>query len=457
LGLAEWQDGNLHEATRVFGEVVASAPGFVDAYLNLSEVLKTQDRFDEARSVLAKARESVPEHLGVLGKLAALLEETGAAEEAENLTRRGLALDPDDPFLNLTAAKCERRRGQLQAAIKRLERIGPMLGHTELDGVILKTLGQLYDRVSEYSLAFQKLRAGNEILARDAIARGVDAGDFLHENDAACSPIVDAPPQHMPSTGAPDRLPVFLVGFPRSGTTLLNQILDNHPRLQSLEEKPAVDAMLQAVLGAPDIASLLADPVALRQLRTAYFSVVDQNLELAPDTSLVDKYPLNILRMPLIYRVFPGAKVLLALRHPCDACLSCYMQSFKLNSAMASFLSLEQTARLYVAAMQRWQWCVENLGMNVHVVRYESLVDDFQKEVETVLEFLGLPWDDAVADFAESARQRGRISTPSYHQITQPIYRHAVNRWRNYADHLHDILPSLTPFIRAFGYDLESG
>ena len=248
-------------------------------------------------------------------------------------------------------------------------------------------------------------------------------------------------------------LPVFLVGFPRSGTTLLTQVLDNHPRLQALEEKPAVDALVGAAARLADIASALESEDTLERLRSVYFAVVERSVKRAPGTWLVDKYPLNILRLPLIHRVFPDAKVLLALRHPCDVCLSCYMQSFKLNSAMASFLSLEQTARLYALAMRRWQWCAANLAMDVHVVRYESLVNDFEDQVQAMLGFLGLPWDDKVLEHVEGAKRRGRINTPSYHQVAQPIYRHAVYRWRHYAGHLQSILPTLRPFIQDFGYD----
>lgn len=449
-GLAEWQQGNLGEATQAFREAVANAPAFVDASLNLSEVLKTQDHVKEAESILTRAREHAPEHVGLLGKLAALLEETGSSQNAEKLIRRALVQNPEDPFLNLTAAKCERRNGQLQAAIDRLERVMAQPADDELAGVLHKELGQLYDRVGEYARAFEHFEEGNALLARNAARRGVRPDDFMRENDAVCVPLMQTP--QMATAPDASEQPIFLVGFPRSGTTLLNQILDNHPGLQTLEEKPAIDAVVQTLTRWTDIPGAFADTDSLRQLEQTYYSVVNHSLERTPNTRLVDKYPLNSLRLPLISRLFPGAKILMAVRHPCDVCLSCYMQSFKLNNAMASFFSLEQTARLYASAMQRWQWCEKNSQIDTHVVRYESLVDDFQSEVAKVLAFLGLPWDDEVTEYVDGAKRRERINTPSYHQVTQPIYRRAVYRWRHYADHLQGITPWLTPFIREFGY-----
>ncbi len=252
-----------------------------------------------------------------------------------------------------------------------------------------------------------------------------------------------------------DDAPVFLVGFPRSGTTLLEQILDCHPALQALEEMPAAAAMEQVFLGwVGDRVEAIADlePLQISELRQAYFAETARHLERRPGTTLVDKLPLNLIRVPLIWRVFPNARFILALRHPCDVCLSCFMQSFAANEAMSSFYTLENTVRTYAEVMGLWQDYTRALPLRYHAIRYEDMVTDFEKETRALLDFLGVGWNEAVLNHTEHARQRSNINTPSYHQVTQPIYLHAKYRWRRYAREFEPMMPILRPFMERFGY-----
>jgi Sulfotransferase family len=155
----------------------------------------------------------------------------------------------------------------------------------------------------------------------------------------------------------------------------------------------------------------------------------------------------------LIWRVFPDAKFILAVRHPCDVCLSCFMQNFALNQAMATFYSLESTAALYAKVMGLWQQYVQKLPIRYHRIRYEDLVSNFEHETRRLLDFLEVGWDDAVLQHTEHARKRGTISTPSYHQVTQPIYQHAKYRWKRYAKQLESVMETLQPYIEYFGYE----
>jgi hypothetical protein len=180
---------------------------------------------------------------------------------------------------------------------------------------------------------------------------------------------------------------------------------------------------------------------------------MDGFLERRPGTLLIDKLPLNVIHCGLIHRLFPEAKLILAARHPCDVCLSCFMQTFKPNAAMASCFRLEDTAALYDAAMRLWRQYTRVLALDYHVVKYERLVDDFEGEARRLLEFLDIPWHDAVLDHAQGALRRGRISTPSYHQVARPVYRRACHRWRKYERHLTPILDTLEPHIRWLGYN----
>ena len=145
--------------------------------------------------------------------------------------------------------------------------------------------------------------------------------------------------------------------------------------------------------------------------------------------------------IPAIRRLFPDARIILALRHPCDVVLSCYVTNFKPNNAMASFLSLETAAELYDLSFALFEKSRELLKPALHVNRYEKLVDDRDRELRPLLDFLELDWDERVLDHESTARARGHIKTASYAQVVEPIYKRSAGRWENYRKHLEPVLP----------------
>ena len=175
---------------------------------------------------------------------------------------------------------------------------------------------------------------------------------------------------------------------------------------------------------------------------------------MAPGKIIVDKNPLFTVALPLICRIFPDAKIILAVRHPCDVALSCYTTNFKLNDGMSSFLRLDTTAELYDLSFSYFDRVQRLLPMATHTVVYEKVVADRGRELKGLLEFLGLAWSDDVLDHQKTALNRGRIKTASYSQVSEPIYSRSSGRWRNYRAHLEPILPVLKPWIEKFGYEV---
>jgi hypothetical protein len=155
----------------------------------------------------------------------------------------------------------------------------------------------------------------------------------------------------------------------------------------------------------------------------------------------------------LIHRLFPDARFILSLRHPCDVALSCFMQGFELNDAMANFLSLEDTAALYDLVLTHWQRCRDVLPLQVHRLRYEQLVADPGAAMRPLIDFLGLDWRPETLDHRKTAAARGQISTPSYNQVTQNLYGHASGRWQRYRDQLAPVLPILLGWAGRRGYE----
>lgn len=246
---------------------------------------------------------------------------------------------------------------------------------------------------------------------------------------------------------------MFLVGFPRSGTTLLDTLLRNVPTLHVLEEMPVVGEV-EILLG--DKARLAGlDAGEVRTLRARYFEALAALAPPAPGQIVIDKYPLHMARIALIHRIFPDARIIFAERHPCDCVLSCFMSNFRPNWAMRSFTDLEETARLYDTVFDAWTRAKALLPLDVHYVRYERMVDDLEREMRGLFGFLGLPWDPAVLDNRAGAARGGPVRTASYSQVVEPLYRRAIGRWTRYREQLAPVLPVLEPWAERLGYDMQ--
>jgi tetratricopeptide (TPR) repeat protein len=278
-------------------------------------------------------------------------------------------------------------------------------------------------------------------------ARAAAHIQFLRKLASAITPEWGAQLQ----SAAPDgrRTPAFLVGFPRSGTTLLDTFLMGHPDTHVFEEVPLISAA-QSALG--DIADPLRSPDDLARARDAYFAEAERHMEPGFDGLIVDKFPLNMVAAPFIQALFPGAAIIFAQRHPCDCVLSCFMQGFAMSEAMACFLDLGDSAAFYDAAMQVWTNCKQALPLRTHTIVYEELIADAEGSLRPLIDFLGLDWREELLDHRATAVARGGIGTPSYNQVTQPLTRAASGRWKRYEKQLEPVLPVLLPWAERLGY-----
>ena len=253
-----------------------------------------------------------------------------------------------------------------------------------------------------------------------------------------------------PLEPGPRSSPAFLVGFPRSGTTLLDTFLMGHPDTEVLEEFHMLGAA-ETILG--NVAHLPDRSVdQLEQARRAYFAELDRHTSRDFSGLIVDKLPLNMLGLPVIFTLFPDARIIFAQRHPCDAVLSGFMQSFTLNDAMACFLTIEDSADLYDTAMSLFSASRDALPAAVHTLAYEELVADPEAALRPLIDFLGLDWRPELLDHRSTAKARGAIITPSYDQVVQPLSKAPSGRWRRYERQLEPVLPVLLPWAERLGY-----
>jgi len=461
LGIALQRQGRIEEAAASYKRALRLKPGHAAAYNNLGSALQLLERFDEAEAAYEQALAIKPDYVEGLANLADLYERLNRLEEAAATLARGLELDPDHVHLNVVAAKCEEREGRHQQALDRLARLRPLAESGVVDADVAKDLsfqlGRLYDRAGDSSRAFAQFTEANRLAMQGGEGHLACREKFL-ENVGVLAEVfdkawVDSWSGALPPDG--EEPPVFMIGFPRSGTTLLDVMLDGHPRIQTLEEKPtmlAVQKEIESLPGGYPLAMRDLKPGQIARLRATYFRAVDEFIERRPGHLVVDRFPMNAVRVGLILRVFPAARFIMVVRHPCDACLSCFMQDFKLNGAMANFYAIEEAAVLYAKVMGLWRQYVRVLPHAYHVVRYEDLVEDAAGQMRRLLRFIDVPWDDAVLNHTDRARTRGRISTPSYRQVTEPIYQRARYRWLRYAEHLEPVVETLRPYIEYFGY-----
>jgi hypothetical protein len=219
-----------------------------------------------------------------------------------------------------------------------------------------------------------------------------------------------------------------------------------------MEEKPILSRLRLDGVDVPALAAM--DEAAVRGAQDRYFELAANYATLKDGTVLVDKSPLHMQHLAQIHRLFPDARIILALRHPADVVLSAFMAKFRPNNSMANFLRIDTATEFYDLTFTLWETALALFPMEVHPVVYEEMIDDPETSLRPLLAKLGIEWDQSVLDHETTAKARGIITTASYDQVTQPLYRSAAGRWKHYRKHLEPILPTLRPWIEKFGYEL---
>lgn len=451
IGVIALQRGRWDEAIHQLRAATTAAPSKTPAWAHLAQAFDARGQRGAAAPCWRRVLELDPGHGEANAQVALWAEERNQVEQAEALARQALTSQPSHPLAALVLARCLRRKQDFAGTLAALRRVPAATRGTsllEVEGRVLDQLG----RPAEAFACFDRMNRHNRAASRAnpaALPAELDRlRQFMDQTEPASwtsAPAGDGP------------VPAFLVGFNRSGTTLLDRMLNAHPRIQVMEEEPVIDKV-RATLG-PRYPGALADlsPAELRELRAVYWTAAAAHVpDRREDTLVVDKLPLNTMHVGLIHRIFPTAPIVLSVRHPADVVWSNFIQNYGDNAVTCHFHGLDSTAALYVRVMGLWQAYRAALPLRAMVLRYEDLVDDWTAATKAVLDFLGLPWDDALLAYRAKAAP-DRIKTPSYHQVVQPVYRGALDRWRRYAEPLAPVLPSLAPFVSAFGYPPTDG
>lgn len=439
------------DALRHVDELLRRHPELSFAHANKGTALIALGSLRLAQESHLKALELDPNNIVAMAALASIATHRGEHAEARVWAERTLARVPGypDAVLSLAAADFDGRRYPQAEALLRGVIADARAGvHDKARAQGL--LGDVLDAGGRYDEAFAAYCACNEALAHlnRRYAAGTGVLDYALQLNAAFR--VAAPRwTTRPSTApAPARAHVFLVGFPRSGTTLLEVVLDGHPDVVSLEEHELLtDGVLRYMREPLDLRPLAdADEATLATLRAAYWAGVAAGGARVDGKVFIDKHPLNTLKLPLIARLFPDAKILFARRDPRDVILSCFRRRFKMNPAMYQMLTLEGAARFYDAVMIFAQAVRPALGLDWRQVCYEEVMADFSGEMRGICGFLGIEWTDSMGSFAERV-QRREHATPSTAQLSRGLDRSGVGHWRHYARILAPLQPLLKPWV----------
>ncbi|HET9460086.1 MAG TPA: sulfotransferase, partial [Sphingomicrobium sp.] len=438
----------LAEAARLNPGDPAVRAGAVSALLRAGLLHNALARYEEAEQAFRLAYSLDPANRAAIHHLGAALERTNRLGELAKLLDEAMAIGlAGDEFAFLFALRAW-REGRVEEARELLSK-----ADRDDDPVAWNALMvRIADRLGDFATAFEAAEAMNRAVIERAVPSEMreewkrraiayrqeqhDLARMITPEWAARVPLLDEP-----STG---RI-AFLVGFPRSGTTLLDTFLLGHPDITVLEEEQLVGKAAQG-LKIKDLAS--ATKSWVMGARARYLESLERLVDPGFHGVVVDKFPLDMAAAPLIEAMFPGAPIIFAQRHPCDVVLSGFMQSF----GMVNFGDVRDAADYYDAMMKIWTASREAMKLNVHTVVYEDLVRSPETVLRPVVEFLGLEWADSVLDHQKTASKRGTIVTPSYDQVTEPVTTKPAGRWKRYRKQLEPVLPILLPWAEKLGY-----
>ena len=446
-------------ALEAWDKALALAPTDPAILAGKAGTLRGLNQGEAARALYRQALAAAPGQFEPGFGLVQLALEAGDHEEAEAISARLLVAHPDHPGAAFLAARVAVDAGQHAVALARL---GPLLARPSLapeqraDALLLRSVAE--DGLGRAADAFASAAQGKAIQRslfaqraagrEDEVSKLRRLGAWFERADVA--DWRGAPARRQPEEPSAH---VFLAGFPRSGTTLLEQVLAGHPDVVALEEAPTfADAYAEFMTGDAGLERLARlSEQDQATWRARYWATVRREGAEPAGKVFLDKAPAGTIYLPLIAKLFPDAKVLFAVRDPRDVVLSCFRNNFQLNAMTYAFTDLGQTAACYDACMSMAGVYRRVLPLHLREVRHETLVENFEGELAGIAAFLGIGVTPGMADVAGTAASRV-VRTPSAAQVRAGLNRKGLARWRAYEAELASVMPVLTPWAVRFGY-----
>ena len=455
LGSLLSKQGNLIEAEKFTQKAINFNPKFELAYVNLGTIKIDLDKLKEAEELFLSAIEINEKYNYAYSNLFRLYETTNKISKLKNKIE---SLNQNENIINeilMFKARISFREKDFITAKKYIDQVSnEWIKNTDHSTNLLYWSFRAFieEKVKNYDEAFKcfeksqlnlKYENTNPKIFQDYITtyrKNIDKDAFLAKTKGT-KIIKDSP--------------VFLIGFPRSGTTLLDTILRSHPEIDVLEEKPLINSVEQIIkskfkCSLDKLHNLTSKD--LDYLRNHYLEILRNNCDNKNAKILIDKFPFQTVCLPLINLLFPNSKIIFTHRNPYDTVLSCFQQSFEPNNAMANFRSIESASRIYDLTMSIWLDYKEKLKINHITSKYEDLIEDFDKHILKILNFLDVSWDENIKNYRNTAHDRGKINTPSSSQVVQPLYKSSIQKWKNYEKYFKHSNQYLDKWISYFEY-----
>lgn len=453
--------GRGAECATEMERLVQITPRDAAMLLEAGQTLERFGLFEQAAGLYERALGADAGSVEARVRLASSAERLHRLEQAETLAGEALQRDLGAHEAALVLARVQRRSGRADAALETLEATLARAEPSDFSGARLwYELASVLDGQGRFPEAAAALGRAKSLLAE----RGRILAPAGEEAEYTLRRLVqELTPQRVrgwidASASLPAARVSALVGFPRSGTTLLEQVLAAHPLIESVEESQHLSTELvtgfhRSVQGADSLAQVL-DRIALedvRRCRENYLRAMGAHAGGAlGERWLLDKNPIRTLMMPVLRRAVPGAPVVVALRDPRDVVLSNLMQAFEPNAMNVAFLDVAHAGAFYALHMGGWLKLRDMIDGWIEV-RYEDVVADPSAQARRVLDLLGLPWHEALDHFQETTRGRA-VRSPTYAAVREQVHTRAVRRFEHYAEYLAPALPALEPLVEALGY-----
>lgn len=448
LGNAASGDLDFAQANMAYRRALDLAPGNAALLSMIGQQYQGLRQLDDARQCFQRAAAASPDSVDARISLAVWLEKERRMDEAWEQVETCLAAHPKDDqarYFRAFLLHRQKKDAEAETELRDLIKDGPQYPYVKyasrhLLGVVLDKLGN-YDEAMRCLLeAKEQVRA---IADTTLLERKYDEEDRSRRRSLAGLTSETIRRWRLEAPPSQDQYQIaFLGGHPRSGTTLLEQILDANPGILAFDEPSSFN---QEIAQAPD---KRADSRP-RYLKSLLREIPGESAARV----LIDKNPSLTMSLNLWLRAFPELKVIIAVRDPRDVVLSCFFLNAMLNATNVNFLSFDRTVKHYADLMDVWLRMRELDGFGWIETRYENVVADMEREGRKATEFLGLEWHPNQARYHETARQKV-LYAPTYHDVTQPVYHRAVGHWQRYAAAFDSVMPRLAPYCRKFGYEV---
>ena len=455
LAILEANIGNLLGAERNFEKVIEINPFFVEAYVNLGEIKNELNKIKEAEKLFLKSIEIKKDFVYGFSSLFRFYEKTNNLEKLNEQLNFQIGNNLIKNELLMYKSRVLFREKKFSKAKELIDKVSLAWvektdNNTRLnfwsfkafveekeknfkeayDSFVKSQLNEKYENCDKNAFKDYIIDYGKNLENENFLTK---RNSFIKEKTNVC----------------------FLIGFPRSGTTLLDTILRSHPDIEVIEEKPIINSLEKIIktqfkYKLDEIYKLNEKEV--KKLRQIYLENIFKLSDKKNVQLTINKFPFQTVSLPLINFIFPEAKIIFAHRHPYDTVLSCFQQSFEPNNAMAHLRSLRESSEIYDLTMKMWVRYKEELNLVYKMSKYESLIGNFEIHTKEIMDFLNIEWNSSIKNYRATALSRDKINTPSSSQVVQPLYKSSISKWKNYKAYFDNCHIYLEEWVKYFNY-----